>query len=91
MFAEDLSVFFDDADGFAGAVSFDGAPPVNCIFDDAYMQVDGGAATTPFLTAPAGSVAAVVYDSTALVGGITCRVVSIEPDGTGLSRVQLRR
>ena len=90
MFAEDMSVFFSDAE-FATPVSFNGGEPVNCIFDNAYLDAQGTAATTPVLTAPTASLGGVAYGSAALVGGVAYSVVSIEPDGTGISSVQLRK
>lgn len=92
MFAEDMAIYFDPQAGFATPVSFDGGQPINCLYDNAYLDVQGAAATTPVLTVPTALVGAVVQGSTALVDGATLyRVVSIEPDGTGITSIQLRK
>lgn len=86
---EDLSVFFDQYDHAVSAV-LDGGDPFSVIFENQYAEAfDGIATRQPAITAP--SVAFNLADTTSrlTVAGSTYRVRSVQPDGTGISRVLL--
>lgn len=85
---EDLSVFFDE-DAFAVSAVLDGTT-ISVIFDREYAQAfDGIASTAPVATAPGASVSAATTASVLVVAGNTYRVRSVQPDGTGVSRLIL--
>lgn len=90
MFTEDMTPFFDSANGFAQPVLFGGVTSVDCVFDNAYLEQLGAAAATPVLTAPTALVSGFGRGTLAVVAGINYTVVSNEPDGTGISSLQLR-
>lgn len=87
-FAEDLDAFFDTA-GFAVAIAFDGSTAtVAGIFDNQYQEALG----------VGGQVARVMCKSSDAVGavgrlltvqGTHYRVVAQEPDGSGVTVLQL--
>lgn len=86
---EDLSVFFS-ADEFATTATI-GTEAVAGIFDRAYADPFGIASTMPTLTLPAARAAATVQGDAITIDGTAYRVRSVEPDGTGLTRLGLER
>ena len=91
MFVEDLSVFFDTASGFAQSATVDGDTfPV--IFDNGYQSALGGMmeSTGPICQAKTADVASVVQGATISIGGTDYVVTGVQPDGTGLTTLQLR-
>lgn len=89
-FAEDLAPFFSIA-GFATAVVFNGALSVNAIFDNAYFEAEQTVGTQPQLTCKTADLATVAVGASVVVNGTSYTVANIEPDGTGVSVVQLQR
>ncbi len=97
MFAEDLSVFFDVATGFAvQAVFTRGVAQIAAaavIFNDPSKSLEINQTDieepAPFLQAPTASLAAVKRGDTATVNGANFRVERIHPDGTGTTLVTL--
>lgn len=64
--------------------------PVCVIFDREFqLAFDGIATTVPMATAPSASVATATTASLLVVGGDTYRVRSVQPDGTGATRLLL--
>lgn len=95
MFSEDLTAFFN-ADELATNATLDGAP-VCGIFDAAYVAVDSGASlgvdsTNPQFVLPTSQAdaAGVHHGSALVVNAVTYRVISIEPDGTGVTTLRLQ-
>lgn len=85
---EDLSVFFDQDDHAVAAV-LDGTA-ISVIFENQYVEAfDGIATRQPVITAPSASFSAADTTSRLTVAGSTYRVRSVQPDGTGISRVLL--
>ena len=91
MFVEDLSVFFDTANGFAQSATVDG-DTFPAIFDNAYQSTLGGLveSTGPICQAKTADVASVVQGATISIGGTDYVVTGVQPDGTGLTTLQLR-
>jgi hypothetical protein len=97
MFQEDLSLFFDQTNGFAVSVVFNRGvtvlATVACIFNDPSQSVEiyntDVEEPAPFLQAPTASLSAVKRGDTATVNGTTYRIERIHPDGTGLSIINL--
>ena len=89
MFTEDLSPFFNTAE-LATAATLDGAA-VTGIFDNAYTDALGLASREPMYTLPTASAAAATQSSVLVVGGVTYRVTSVQPDGTGVTTLLLER
>ncbi len=91
MFAEDLAPFFDTDAGFAQTASAGGSSfPV--IFDNAYQAGMNALVETtgPICQARTVDVASVVQGSTITIGATAYTVVSVQPDGTGVSTLGLR-
>jgi hypothetical protein len=84
---EDLSVFFAD---FNTTATLDGAA-VDVIFDNAYADPLGVATRQPQAMLTTASAAAATQASVLVVGGVTYRVRSMEPDGTGVTTLTLER
>ncbi len=89
MFAEDLSVFFDD---MASPATLNGVA-VQAYFDNAYTLGDVGmygvASTQPVLTLPTAHVPAQPVGMLVEVAGQRFSVAVHQPDGTGISRLVL--
>lgn len=89
MFAEDLSPFFNTAE-LATAATLDGAA-VTGIFDNAYTEAFGMASRDPMFTLPSASAASATQASVLVHGGVSYRVTSVQPDGTGMTTLLLER
>jgi len=88
---EDLSVFFG-TEAFADEAML-GWDPVTGIFDAAYAAQDVGgfvASSGPAFTLPSSSVPSPVIGLALVIGAVTYKVVESMPDGTGITRLQLR-
>lgn len=88
-FAENLSDFFDQGD-FAEAGLLDGAP-VTGIFDYQSIDAIGVATRTPTYELPEALTTTATTASLLVVRGLTFRVRSIDPDGTGVTVLRLER
>lgn len=93
MLTEDLTAFMNVAE-FATSCTLNGAP-VSAIFDAAYALGSVGefgiASAQPTLTLATADVPASPIGQAAVVQGVAYTVVSHEPDGTGVSRLLLRK
>lgn len=87
MFAESLAPFFSD---FATVATLDGAS-VRGIFDSQYVDPLGIASRQPMFTLPTSAAASATQASVLVVEGVTYRVRTIEPDGTGVTVLMLER
>lgn len=96
-FDEDFSIFFS-SDGFG--VSFTYTPNVGasitglCIFDDAYFAVPGGEVSVegsqPQIQYETSKIAIKpVYGEKITVNGNDYKIVSVHPDGTGITTLIL--
>ena len=88
-FTEDLTPFFRVAE-FASSATLDGVS-VTGIFDNQYIDTLGVASRQPMFTLPTADAAAATQASVLIVEGVTYRVRSIEPDGTGVTVLMLER
>lgn len=91
MFAEDLSLFLED---FGETVTLGGIP-LQAIFDNAHqgtglLGVDFES-RNPTLRVKDADLPSDAHDLPVRVRGVDYEVVGVEPDGTGLSVLQLRR
>jgi hypothetical protein len=91
MFVEDLSTFFDTTTGFAVSATVLGQT-VPVIFDKAYFGAMGGLveSTGPQCLAQTSTVASVVQGTAIVINATTYTVTGVEPDGTGITVLQLR-
>jgi hypothetical protein len=90
MFTESLAPFFNVAE-FANSATLDGAS-VSGIFDNAYTDIMGIASRVPMFTLPTASASAATQASVLITGGgVTYRVTSVQPDGTGVTTLMLER
>jgi hypothetical protein len=97
MFAENVREFFDEKSGFAKRVLFrfqaGGSKVVVGIFEEGYLWTDSGRigleTTAPRLLAPSSDVKAVSRGDEAEIERKQYEVLTVEPDGTGLSVVKL--
>lgn len=91
MFAEDLTLFFADY----GEMVTLGATPVKAIFDNGHQEVGllgvDFESRNPTLQVKDADLPADAHDLPVRVRGVDYEVVGVEPDGTGLSVLQLRR
>jgi hypothetical protein len=93
MFTEDFSAFMNTAE-FATSVTLNGVT-VSAIYDAAYALGDigayGAASTQPSLTLATADVPESPVGKTATIDLVDYLVVTHEPDGTGVSRLLLRK
>lgn len=91
MFVEDLAPFFDTASGFAQVATVSGQS-VPVIFDSGYTAALGGLveSTGPICQARTADVEDVVQGSTITIDGTDYTVTGVQPDGTGVTTLQLR-
>lgn len=83
----DLDEFFD-ADDFGIAAVVDGEA-VTGIFDNIYVEIEGVSGTHPVLTCKTSAVSHASQGDTVTIAGISYRIASIEPDGTGVTQLIL--
>lgn len=85
-FSEDLSVFFADF----GVSTMVGGAAVVGIFDKTYLQSMGiVTGSNPVLLCQSSDVATAAEDTAVTVDATSYKVISQEPDGTGLTLLQL--
>lgn len=90
MFAEDLTPFLDVAAGFAVSATI-GSATVPVIFDAAYTSAAGMVESTgPQCTGRSADLAAVTHGSTITIATVAYVVTGNQPDGTGMTVLQLR-
>lgn len=93
MLAENLSVFFDATSaGFATSATLPGGAVVSVVFDNAYLSALGGMieSTGPELMGKTSDLAAIVHGDTITINATAYTVTGIQPDGTGVTVLQLR-
>lgn len=92
MFVEDLSVFLDAASGFAVNATI-GSATVPVIFDNVGQPALAGFVETagPQCIAKSQDVASVTQGSAITINAVAYTVTGVEPDGTGLTTLQLRK
>lgn len=88
MFTEDISAFFS-TDEFAVMATI-GASTVRVIFDAAYADPLGMSGSSPVALAISSDVSTVAQGESIAIAGVGYTVVSIEPDGTGVTRLRLQ-
>ena len=91
MFSEDLSAFFNPTE-FGQAATLAGVA-VAGIFDNGFDEqalAMGMASSAPVFTLASAAVPAPVIGLFLVVGAVTYKVVESMPDGTGVTRLQLR-
>ncbi|MHB8947552.1 MAG: head-tail joining protein [Rhodoferax sp.] len=88
---EDFSAFFAVSE-FASPATL-GGTAVAGIFDNGYEEQSlglGVAGSGPSYTLPSASVPSPVIGLALVIGSVTYKVVESMPDGTGITRLQLR-
>ena len=89
-FTDDTTEFFSASD-FAEQVTIAGAS-VNAIFDSPYSRVGTLLSMSdPALWCPSAAVAGVVRGAAVVVRGVAYTVRDVQPDGTGVTVLQLER
>lgn len=87
---DDVGLFFVEGE-FATAGELDGAPVLG-ILDNGYLEALGGIASAEAsYLLPSASAAGAGQTSTLVAAGQAWRVRSVEPDGTGATRLRLER
>lgn len=101
MFAEDLTIFFNNAEHSIAATwtpAAGGGPlTLQVIFDNAYFEYAGGdanaAAREPICMASDVQLAqgaGIKRNDVVVINAISYKVAGIEPDGTGVTSLRLR-
>lgn len=95
MFAEDLTAFFNPAEFASTASAYNAHGQLfefDVIFDAAYAPQLGGLVgdSAPQAMCKTADVASATWDSGLTVGGTAYIVTSAQPDGTGVTTLQLR-
>lgn len=85
-FVEHLAGFFADV-GTAATVK---GAAVTGIFDDAWQDALGVSGSSPSLLLPAASAGSATYGDTVVIGAVSYTIASVQPDGTGMTRLILQ-
>jgi hypothetical protein len=91
MFAENAALFYNTAD-FAVVGLWNGATPVNGIFDAAYAEPFGNdvvESAAPAWHCATSAMPGVKQGDTLVAAGLTYKVRNVQPDGTGHSLLRL--
>jgi len=87
-FDEDMDVFLDE---FAVTAVLPGAVTVNVIFDNQYASPFDISASRPSCLGKSSDLDAMSYGAEIMVSGVDYVVRSVEPDGTGMTRLMLEK
>ena len=88
-FVEDFDVFFnDDTPGYLQLV-IDGET-VEGIFDNKFQDANFVESSNPVFTVKTADVASIAVNSVVMNGETEYRVIGVEDDGTGVTRLELR-
>lgn len=97
--ADDLDEMFSD-DDFAVEAIFTAAAlshklTVLGIFDNGYSSLETGnlevAGQDPNFTVPTSKISDIAQDDTVIINSINYTIIGLEPDGTGVTRIDLNR
>ena len=85
---------FVSTDDFGVAATYNGSTTVNGIFDNEYLEAIEGAlvgveASQPRFTCRTADVSSAAHGDTLAIAGVTYNVVGVEPDGTGMTTLEL--
>jgi len=87
-FDEDLGVFLDE---FAVTALLPGAVTVNVIFDNQYASPFDISASRPSCIGKSADLDSLLFGAGIVVSGVDYVVRSVEPDGTGMTRLMLEK
>ena len=87
-FEEDLDVFLDE---FAVTALLPGAVTVNVIFDNQYASPFDISASRPSCLGKSTDLDSLLFGAEIAVDGVDYVVRSVEPDGTGMTRLMLEK
>lgn len=91
MFAEDLTLFFNTAEHATEAI-WSGSPnPITVIFENGFSEQLGISTTNPTATAIAAQMPNVGRGKTLTINSVNYRIDDLQPDGTGLLILQLKK
>ena len=91
MFVEDLTVYFDTANGFAVNAAVGGAT-VPVIFDKSYLAAMGFAeSSVPQCVGRSVDLASAVQGTAITINAVAYRVTEHQPDGTGVTTLLLEK
>lgn len=92
MFAEDFAAFLS-SDEFSVPCTLPGGAVVQVVFDDAHQDALGGAfeASGPTALGVSAELSALGHGSEIQINAASWRVVGVQPDGTGMTRLLLER
>lgn len=91
MFAEDLTLFFNTAEHATEATWSGAAVPITVIFDNGYAEALGISSSDPKALAIAAHMPTVSRGQTLLINSVNYRIEDVQPDGTGLVTLQLKK
>lgn len=95
VFTENLDLFFKDFGQTVQIGPSGSAVEVTAIFDNKHYAVTDGVGqwntTEPTLTVKTSDVAAYSKGARVIVGGVEYYADSLEPDGTGVTKIKLKR
>lgn len=87
---EDMADFFDSNE-FAITALYNGVTTVKVIYDHEYTEQFGAAGTNPFVTADAADFASASKGQAIVLDSTNYTIKTIEPDGTGIVRLELTK
>lgn len=90
-FTEDLSYLDDTTTGFAVSATYNGSTTVTGIFDNGYAEAGGVQGSNPTFTLKTSAIASPAHGDTLVISGTTYKIRGVEPDGTGVTVLQLER
>lgn len=91
MSIDDLTPFFNTAEFAVSATWSESSKPVDVIFDDSFSDPLGISSSVPTATANAAHMPNVARGQTLVIKGVTYKIDDIQPDGTGLIDLILKK
>lgn len=90
MFVEDLAAFLKETE-FSVPATLPGGSVVQVIFDEPFEEIIGMESSQPTALGRSVDLFGLAHGSTITVSSRSWRVVGIQPDGTGMTRLLLGR
>jgi hypothetical protein len=88
-FVEDLSVFFNDGTPGYVLAEIDGVD-VGVLFDSPFQEVNFIESSNPIAYVKTADITGVAVNSVVMNGATEYRVIGVEDDGAGVSKLELR-
>jgi hypothetical protein len=87
---EDMTAFFNTAEHAVSAL-WKGTTTVSVIFDNEFAQTLDAEGSNPVVLVPTADMPNVARDEALVIDSVNYTIYSIQPDGTGITRLELQK